>query len=335
MSIKNRYELMFFVACTNGNPNGDPDSDNMPRLDPETNIGLISDCAIKRRIRDYVIAAHAGEPGMEIMMQPSVNLNRKIAEAKAEAGQNLTDVSKSAIQSARERACQKFFDVRSFGAVMSTGPKAGQVRGPVQFTFGRSLSPIFPEQMAVTRVCSTDDVSKGKKGEITVADYVALEESTGAEKLRTIGRKQYIPFGLYEVRCFVSANLSDDTGFDANDLHILFEAVMNMYELDHSASRGEMAVVSPLIIFKHVGLSDPINNAEQNEKSAKLGCAPSHKLFELVNVQLKDGVTCPRSYRDYDASINFSGVPRGVEIGFFDGNETTWGKLPESETWLK
>ena len=333
MSIQNRYEIMFFVACVNGTLNGDPDSDNDQRVDFETNIGLVSDCAIKRRVRDYVMMAYKDVPGMGIIMQPSVNVNRLIAETKESAGVAVADMSREAVQSARTAACEKFFDVRTFGAVMSTGPNAGQVRGPVQFTFGRSLSPVSPTQMTITRVCSADNF-KGK-GPQTAQSYIEQEMNTPVDKLRTMGRKSFIPFGLFEVRGFISANLADDTGFSEADLKVLCEAIMNMYEHDHSASRGEIAVVSPVILFKHIGLSDPITNAEDNARSAKLGCAPAHKLFELVNVKLKDGVEYPRSYRDYDASINFSGVPRGVEIGFYDGYDTTWGKLPDGETWFK
>ena len=330
----NRYEILFYVACWNGIMNGDPDNDNDQRVDPETNIGLISDCAIKRRIRDYVMMAYKDVPGMEIMMQPSINLNRKIAEAKESSGVAANDMSRSAVQTARTAACEKFFDVRTFGAVMSTGPNAGQVRGPVQFSFGRSISPVTPMQMTITRVCSADGL-KDKKADQTAEAYLQQEMETPVDKLRTMGRKSFIPFGLFEVRGFVSANLADDTGFSEKDLQALCEAIMNMYEHDHSASRGEISVVSPVILFKHVGLSNPDTNAEQNRNSAKLGCAPAHKLFELVNVTLKDGITYPRSYKDYDATINFDGVPRGVEIGFFDGLETTWGKLPKSENWMK
>lgn len=333
MSIKNRYEIEFYVACWNGNPNGDPDNDNSPRMDSDTNIGLISDCAIKRCIRDYICVAHPGEEGMDILMRSSVNLNRLIAEAKEEAGVAAAASDKKSVQAGRQRACERFFDVRAFGAVLSTGPNAGQVRGPVQFTFGRSLSEINPSALSITRVCVAEDV-KGKK-DPTAADYAELENATPANNLRTMGRKYYIPFGLYEVRAFISANFAEDTGFDENDLRVLFDAIYNMYEQDHSASRGEMAVVSPVIVFKHVGLSDPENNAEENEKSAKLGCAPAHKLFELVSVAKKPEVDIPRDYRDYDAHVALDRVPRGVEVGFYNGQDISWGKLPADETWFK
>lgn len=332
MSIKNRYEVEFYVACWNGNPNGDPDNDNSPRMDDDTNIGLISDGAIKRRIRNYISLAHAGEERMDILMQTSVNLNRLIAEAKEEAGVAATASDKKSVEKGRLRACERFFDVRTFGAVMSTGPNAGQVRGPVQFTFGRSLSEITPTGMSITRVCSAEDV-KGKANP-TAADFAKAEETSKADKLRTMGRKYYIPFGLYEVRAFISANLADDTGFDERDLSALFDAIYNMYEHDRSASKGEMAVVSPLIIFKHTGLTDAETNTEENERSAKLGCAPAHKLFELVSVVKKPEVECPRDYHDYNAHVALDRVPRGVQVGFYDGQDITWWKLPENEDWF-
>jgi CRISPR-associated protein Csd2 len=174
----------------------------------------------------------------------------------------------------------------------------------------------------------------GPKDGATVEEYQALEETTPEDALRTMGRKQLIPFGLYEVRGFVSANLAAETHFDDDDLKHLFEAILNMYEHDRSASKGEMEVVSPLIIFKHVGTdSDPV----QRTRQAKLGCAPAHRLFELVHVEKKKIVEYPRSYRDYEASVNLAGVPAGVEIGFQRDafGEISWGALPKGETWLR
>lgn len=329
--IKNRYELMFYVACANGNPNGDPDMDNSPRIDPDTGIGLISDAAIKRRIRNYVQMAHGDEDGMDIIIKQQTNINRFIAVAKDAAGVKLDDKSKAAVAAGAEMACQKFFDVRAFGAVMSTGPNAGQVRGPVQVCFGQSIDPIQPIQTAITRMACAENI----KGDQSVAAYEEYEMKADESKLRTIGRKYYIPFGLYEVRVFISANLARETGFSDKDFNTLCEAIMGMYEHDHSSSKGEMAVVGPLIIFKHIGLSDPVHNPEENEKSAILGCAPAHKLFELVNVSRKPDIEVARSYKDYDASINLSAVPRGVEVGFFDGFNFSWGEIPSDETWLK
>ncbi len=330
MAIQNRYELMYYVACTNANPNGDPDMGNTPRIDPQTMQGFISDGATKRRIRDYVVTAHGGEPGMEIIVQQATNLNRHIARAKREAGFEDCAKGKDAVYAGRRKACELFYDVRTFGAVMSTGPNAGQVRGPVQFTFGKSLDPVLPLDISITRMA----IAKNLKENSTMEDYQKDEDATPEDKLRTMGRKQLIPFGLYEVRAFISANLAAETGFDDRDLQVLFEAILNMYEHDRSASKGEMEVVSPLILFKHVGTDSDEN---QRRRQAKLGCAPAHRLFELVDVHRKPNVEIPRSYRDYDAVVHLDKVPAGVEIGFQRDafGPIVWGALPEQEDWLR
>ena len=330
MAIQNRYELMYYVACTNANPNGDPDMGNTPRIDPQTMQGFISDGATKRRIRDYVVTAHGGEPGMEIIVQQATNLNRHIARAKREAGFEDCAKGKDAVYAGRRKACELFYDVRTFGAVMSTGPNAGQVRGPVQFTFGKSLDPVLPLDISITRMA----IAKNLKENSTMEDYQKDEDATPEDKLRTMGRKQLIPFGLYEVRAFISANLAAETGFDDRDLQVLFEAILNMYEHDRSASKGEMEVVSPLILFKHVGTDSDEN---QRRRQAKLGCAPAHRLFELVDVHRKPNVEIPRSYRDYDAVVHLDKVPAGVEIGFQRDafGPIIWGALPEQEDWLR
>ena len=329
MAIQNRYEFMYYVSCTNANPNGDPDMGNTPRLDPQTMQGFITDVATKRRIRNYIQMAFEGQPGMNIIVQQATNLNRHIAEAKRAAGVEDCAKEKSAVYAGRKKACELFYDVRTFGAVMSTGPNAGQVRGPVQITFGKSLDPILPLDISITRMAVADTIKDGK-----VEDYLKKEEETPEDKLRTMGRKQLIPFGLYEVRGFISANLAAETGFDDADLKALFEAILNMYEHDHSASKGEMSVVSPLVIFKHVGTdSDEMQRARQ----AKLGCAPAHKLFELVHAKKKADVPVPRSYRDYDVTVDLEHVPAVVEIGFQRDpyGPITWGKLPQGEDWFR
>lgn len=330
MSIKNRFEFMYYVACTDCNPNGDPDMGNMPRLDPQTMQGYITDAATKRRIRNYVELAHHGEPGMNIIIQQSTNINRHIAEAKREAGVEDCAKAKEGVYAGRKKACEMFYDVRTFGAVMSTGPNAGQVRGPVQITFGKSVDPVLPLDISITRMAVADKVKDGA----TVEEYKAWEEAQPEDKLRTMGRKQLIPFGLYEVRGFVSANLAEETGFDDDDLNTLFEAILNMYEHDRSASKGEMEVVSPLIIFKHIGTD---TDADQRLRQAKLGCAPAHRLFDLVKVIKKDSVTYPRTYRDYDASVAIGSVPAGVQIGFKPTafEPIVWDKLPEGENWFR
>lgn len=329
MAIQNRYEFVYYVACTNANPNGDPDMGNAPRIDPQTMQGFITDVAIKRRIRNYIQTAYAGQPGMNIIVQQSTNLNRHIAEAKRAAGVEDCAKEKEAVYAGRKKACELFFDVRTFGAVMSTGPNAGQVRGPVQVAFGKSLDPVLPMDISITRTAVAETIKDGK-----VEDYLKMEAETAEDKLRTMGRKQLIPFGLYEIRGFISANLAAETGFDDDDLQALFEAILNMYEHDHSASKGEMSVVSPLIIFKHVGND---SDAVQRVRQAKLGCAPAHKLFELVHVQKKADVEFARSYRDYDAVVSVDNVPSGVEIGFQSNpyGPICWGALPDGEDWLQ
>ena len=327
MAIQNRYEFMYYLSCTNANPNGDPDMGNMPRIDPETMKGYITDVATKRRIRNYVQLAHGEEPGMNLIIQQATNINRHIAEAKRAAGMEGAK-DKNSVYAGRKKACELFYDVRTFGAVMSTGPNAGQVRGPVQITFGTSLDPIQPIDLSITRMATAENIKDG-----TVEDYQKAEQETPEDKLRTMGRKQVIPFGLYEIRGFISANLAAETGFDDNDLNILFEAILNMYEHDRSASKGEMEVVSPLILFKHVGTD---TDAAQRVRQAKLGCAPAHKLFELVHVQKKPEVKYPRSYRDYLASIRLDNVPRGVEVGFKEDafSPVVWNELPADESWF-
>lgn len=328
MAIQNRYEFMYYVACTNANPNGDPDMGNTPRLDPQTMQGFITDVATKRRIRNYIQMAYAGQPGMNIIVQQSTNLNRHIAEAKRAAGVEDCAKAKDAVYAGRKKACELFYDVRTFGAVMSTGPNAGQVRGPVQITFGKSLDPVLPLDISITRMAVADTIKDGK-----VEDYLKKEAEMPEDKLRTMGRKQLIPFGLYEVRGFISANLAAETGFDDDDLKALFEAILNMYEHDHSASKGEMSVVSPLIVFKHVGTD---TDEAQRVRQAKLGCAPAHKLFELVRVQRKADVEVPRNYRDYTAAVDVDRVPDGVQIGFQSSpyGPISWGVLPEGEDWF-
>lgn len=331
MAIQNRYEFMYFVQCVNGNPNGDPDMGNMPRIDPETMHGYITDVATKRRIRNYVQTAFSGKPGMEIIMKQGTTINKFIAQAheKTQLFSDACAKNTNRVYAARNWCCEHFFDVRTFGAVLSTGPNAGQVRGPVQISFGRSVDPIMSLDISITRMCVADGPEKAA----TFAEFEKWEKAQPEDKLRTMGRKQLIPFGLYEVRGFISGNLAKETGFDENDLKVLFEAIMNMYEHDHSASKGEMEVVSPLIIFKHVGTD---SNTEQRARQALLGCAPAHKLFDLVHVQRKANVETARDYRDYDAGIAIEKIPVGVEVGFLQDaySEICWNHLPNTESWL-
>ncbi len=328
MAINNRYEFMFYIQCVNGNPNGDPDMGNAPRMDPEDMHGYITDVAIKRRIRNYIQTAFEGQAGMNIIMQNATNINKAIARAKETAGVEFGAKDKESIYKARKEACSLFYDVRTFGAVMSTGPNAGQVRGPVQLTFAKSVDPILPLDISITRMCVADgDKDKGSEY------YAELENNTPEDKLRTMGRKQFISYGLYEARGFISANLANETGFDENDMKALFEAILNMYEHDHSASKGEMSVISPLIVFKHVGTD---SDEKQRERQAKLGCAAAHKLFNLVKISKKKDIELARDYRDYDIKIAMSRIPAGVEVGFMEGpfDKIIWGKIPDSDEWL-
>ena len=280
MAIDNRYEFLFYIQCRNGNPNGDPDMGNAPRMDPQDLHGYITDVAIKRRIRNYIQTAYAGEAGMEMLVRSASNINTGIARAKELAQVELSAKGRNEVYAGRKAACELFYDVRAFGAVMSTGPNAGQVRGPVQLTFARSLDPIQPQDISITRMAKAEDVKNAK----TAADYEQWENGQPEDSLRTMGRKQFIPYGLYEARGFVSANLAMETGFDEGDLRVLFEAILNMYEHDHSASKGEMAVVSPLILFRHTGTDSDLN---QRKRQARLGCAPAHQLFDLVKLEKK------------------------------------------------
>lgn len=322
MAIDNRYEFLFYIQCRNGNPNGDPDLNNSPRMDPEDLHGYITDVAIKRRIRNYVQTAYGGEPGMEMLVRSASNINTGIARAKTLAGMELSAKGKNAVYAGRQQACQMFYDVRTFGAVMSTGPNAGQVRGPVQLTFARSLDPIQPQDISITRMATAKNVDGAKD----LDGYEKWEAEQEEDKLRTMGRKQFIPYGLYEARGFISANLAMETGFDERDLRILFESILNMYEHDRSASKGEMAVISPLVIFRHTGTDSDL---DQRKRQARLGCAPSHRLFDLVHLEKK--TEYPRSIGDYAGSIRLEDRPAGVDIGFLCSpwGEISWNQVPE------
>lgn len=286
--IKNPYEFVVLFDVENGNPNGDPDAGNMPRVDPETGYGLVTDVCLKRKIRNYVEMAKEGEKGYRIYIKDGVPLNSSDKEACAYVGADpdkLKEAKKKdehLDEKIRDFMCSNFYDIRTFGAVMTTFTKGtlncGQVRGPVQLGFARSIDPILPQEVTITRVAIT-----------TEAD---------AEKKNTeMGRKYIVPYGLYRAEGYVSANLArKTTGFSEEDLELLWTAILNMFENDHSAARGKMAV-RELIVFKH---------------NCELGCTPAHKLFDLVKVEHKDGVTAPRSYGDYTVSVDETHLPSGV-----------------------
>ncbi len=310
-AIANRYEFTFLFDCENGNPNGDPDAGNAPRIDPENMHGLVSDVAIKRRIRNYVQVARGNKMPHAIFVEHASNLNTKIAKAHESGNGALPDAKKGAnkdeVHKARNWMCQSFYDVRTFGAVMSTGPNAGQVRGPVQIAFARSVDRILPLDVSITRM-AVAEVVKGAKSS---ADYEKWEAEQPEDKLRTMGRKSLIPYGLFIGKGFISAHLAQGTGFTEDDLELLFEAILNMYEHDRSASKGVMTVHRPLFVFKHVGTD---SNGEQRERQAMLGCAPAHELFGLIDVKKKDDVQAPRSFSDYAVTVNRDKLPAGVEL---------------------
>lgn len=284
--IKNRYDFVILFDVENGNPNGDPDAGNMPRVDPETGCGLVTDVCLKRKIRNYVEMAKEGEAGCRIYIKDQVPLNRSDAEALDYLGINgdLKAAKKDDPEidrKIRDFMCQNFYDIRTFGAVMTTFVKGalncGQVRGPVQLSFARSIDPVVPQEITITRVAITTEADAENKG-------------------TEMGRKYIVPYGLYRAEGYVSANLARKvTGFSEDDLQLLWQAILNMFENDHSAARGKMAV-RELIVFKH---------------DSELGNAPAYKLFESVQVKRKSDVEVPRSYHDYEVTVSDE-LPSGV-----------------------
>lgn len=296
-AIKNRYEFVILFDVENGNPNGDPDAGNMPRIDPESGLGLVTDVCLKRKIRNYVETVKEGEAGYQIYIREDVPLNRSDRKACENLGITETDDKKvteglkklkkndpDADLKIRDYMCQNFFDIRTFGAVMTTFVKAslncGQVRGPVQIRFARSVDPIVSQEVTITRVAITT-------------------EKDAEDKKTEMGRKSIVPYGLYRAEGYVSANLARKvTGFTEEDLDLLWEAIINMFEHDHSAARGKMAV-RELIVFKH---------------SKELGDCPAYKLFDSVRVEKKEGVLYPRKYQDYVVTIDEACIPDSVEM---------------------
>ena len=281
--IKNRYEFVLLYDVENGNPNGDPDAGNMPRIDPETGYGIVTDVCLKRKIRNYVELVKGDASGYKIYVKEGIPLNQNHAEAYVAVGLKSGDKAKpEKVNEARQWMCANFFDVRTFGAVMSTGLNCGQVRGPVQINFSRSIDPIVQQEVTITRQTVT-----------------RIED---ADKERTMGRKHIVPYGLYRVEGYVSAKLANDatkgTGFSEEDLTLFWDALVNMFEHDHSAARGKMAV-RKLVVFQH---------------ESELGNAPSHKLFELVKVSKAGAANPPRSFGDYAVSIDKAGAPSGVTV---------------------
>ena len=289
MSLDNRYDFIMIFDVENGNPNGDPDAGNMPRVDPETGLGLVTDVCLKRKIRNYVEAwaeIESDRNGYGIYIKDAVPLETSDKKALVYIGvDNIKDVKKKDKDvdlKIREFMCMNFFDIRTFGAVMTTFVKGalncGQVRGPVQLGFARSIDPIAPQEITITRVAITT-------------------EKDAENKKTEMGRKYIVPYALYKVEGHISANLARKiTGFSEEDLELLWKAIINMFENDHSAARGNMAV-RELIVFKH---------------SNELGNAPAYKLFERVKVSRKEEVQVPRAYEDYTVEVDTESLPNGV-----------------------
>jgi len=287
-AIQNRYDFVLLFDVQDGNPNGDPDAGNLPRVDAETGKGLVTDVCLKRKVRNYVGLKHSEQPPFEIYVKEKAVLNKQ--HERAYIGIGAEDALKNdkkrkggdKVGEARDWMCANFFDVRTFGAVMSTGVNCGQVRGPVQMTFARSVDPIVTLEHSITRMA--------------VATEAEAEKQDGDN--RTMGRKFTVPYGLYVAHGFVSAPLAGQTGFSEEDLALLWESLKNMFEHDRSAARGMMAT-RKLVVFKH---------------DSNMGNAPAHELFERVQPRLKESVTAPRSFADYDVSVDSDNLPNGVSI---------------------
>lgn len=276
--LKNRIDFVYIFDVQDGNPNGDPDAGNLPRVDAETGMGIVTDVCIKRKVRNYVQVAKGLANGYDIFVKEKAVLNNEIDkahdDAKVKAAQNK-------IAAACQYMCEHYYDIRTFGAVMSTGKNAGQVRGPIQLTFARSVNPVATSEHSITR--------------IAVATPKEAESQNGEN--HTMGRKATIPYGLYVCHGFISANLAQQTGFTEDDLALFFDALKNMFDLDRSAARGLMSA-QKLIVFRH---------------ASELGNAPANKLFDLVKIE-KTTNDVPRSFKDYAVSINTSALPNGVTV---------------------
>ncbi len=319
-SLKNRYEIVAIVEARMCNPNGDPNMANRPRSDRETNIGIITDAAIKSRIRKYIQHAYGDVENCEILISDGTNLNKKIAESVINTSGLKEENEIKKQEEAGQYMCKKYWDVRTFGGVLSTGLNAGQVRGAVQVSMSCSVDPIETRVDTITRKCFVVSDQKFTNLE----DYDKADEKMDSSAMRTMGTKAYTPFGLYVVKFSVSGNIAQKNGFSEEDLSKLMEGILQMYNIDASSSKMGMSVLSPLVVFKHVGVGT--GNEIQNRNEALLGCAGSQRLFDLVKVKRKNDVDVPRSYEDYNITLDLSRLPKGVECGvkreFYDG--VTW-----------
>lgn len=279
--IKNRIDFVYMFDVQDGNPNGDPDAGNLPRVDAETGMGLVTDVCLKRKVRNYVQVAKNCAEGFDIFIKEKAVLNTLIDASHDDESVKSKEKVGDKTEAARIVMCNKYYDVRTFGAVMSTGKNAGQVRGPIQFTFARSVDSIAAAEHSITRMA--------------VATEKEAEKQSGDN--RTMGRKATVPYGLYVCHGFISANLAKQTGFDEEDLALFFEALQNMFDVDRSAARGLMSA-QKLIVFRH---------------ASELGNAPANKLFDRVKVEKKcDGA--PRSFADYNVTINVEGLPENITV---------------------
>ncbi len=288
--VDKRYDFVLLFDVINGNPNGDPDAGNSPRVDPETARGLVSDVCLKRKVRNYISLAKsdgsgAPEQGYDIYVKERSILNRQHQRAYDALSLDSKIADAGAESKARQWMCQTFFDVRMFGAVMTTGVNAGQVRGPVQITFARSIDPIMPLEQAITRMAVTTERES--------------ESQDGGN--RTMGRKEIVPYALYVAHGFVSPQLAAQTGFSTDDLSLLWKALEQMFEFDRSAARGEMTTRG-LKVFEH---------------ASPLGNAPAHRLFERISISRNDMTRPPREYSDYTVALNTEGLPQGITLHDF------------------
>ena len=276
--LKNRIDFVYIFDVQDGNPNGDPDAGNLPRVDAETGMGLVTDVCIKRKVRNYVQVAKGCAKGYDIFIKEKAVLNKSIDAAHDDEGvKNAADKTTAA----RDWMCKTFYDIRTFGALMTTGKNAGQVRGPIQLTFARSIDPIAATEHSITRMAVATEKEAEKQG----------------GENHTMGRKATVPYGLYVCHGFISANLANQTGFTEEDLALFWDALINMFDVDRSAARGMMSA-QKLIVFKH---------------DSMLGNAPANKLFDLVKVQkICDGA--PRKFEDYEVTIDKDNLPAGVTI---------------------
>ncbi|HFD12709.1 MAG TPA: type I-C CRISPR-associated protein Cas7/Csd2 [Crenotrichaceae bacterium] len=289
MSLENRYDFVYLFDVKDGNPNGDPDAGNLPRVDAETGQGLVTDVCLKRKLRNFVLLTKEEQRPYDIYIKEKAILNetnreayRKINAADELESDKKRKGSKETVEKARAWVCQNFYDVRTFGAVMSTRVNCGQVRGPVQMTFARSVNPIVSQEHSITRMA--------------VATLDEAEKQSGDN--RTMGRKFTVPYGLYISHGFISAHLAQQTGFGDDDLELLFESLEHMFEHDRAAARGEMTARG-LYVFKH---------------NSKLGNASAHRLFERIKVELKPDVSAPRSFSNYSVQVDSENMPNGVEL---------------------